>query len=463
MVPVALALTAILGLGEALRTPALATGRDTAVAPATAVLSPRRVPTLLADAIADGNLRSSLDRALSDPDLGGGSTNSCLIVRDKSTTLYAKNPNLLATPASTLKLLTAAAVLLKLDPNSHLTTRAVARTAPADGVVNGDLFLVGAGDPLLATADYEASFKDQPRRFTDLNLLADNVVKAGVHSITGAVLGDESRYDTQRYVPTWKPVYASDGDVGPLSALMFNDDFTAWKPKALAAPSPAEHAAGALTDMLKARGVSVGAAPAEGTAPSSARPVASLDSLPIRDLVGEMLVHSDNESAELLTKELGRRFGGAGTTTAGVQVIRRTLSGAGIDMRPVTASDGSGLAASDKVTCNVLESVLTSKSRTSILGAGLSVAGQTGTMFDHFKNGNPANGRLRGKTGTLEGVVGLAGIVDPVAPNTDGLTFAFLAGSLPTPSEARGKAVLDRLGAALAAYPHAPDAASLGP
>lgn len=458
-----LAVLAVVGLGGALRTPAAATGRDATPSPATAVLSPRRVPALLADAIADGNLRSSLDRVLNDPDLGDGRTNSCLVVRRKNTTLYSRNPSLSATPASTMKLLTAAAVLTKLDPNSHLTTRAVAASAPNNGTVHGDVFLVGGGDPLLATADYEASFKDQPRKYTDLNVVADAIVKAGVHAIDGAIIGDESRYDTQRYVPTWKPGYASDGDVGPLSALMFNDDFDAWKPKAVPTSSPPMHAAAVLTDMLKARGVSIGAAPAQGTAPSSARTVASVDSLSIRDLVGEMLVHSDNESAELLTKELGHRFGNAGTTAAGVGVIRKTLSTTGINMDAVTASDGSGLAASDKVTCGVLESVLIGAPRAAILAAGLSVAGQTGTMFDHFKNGNPAAGRLHGKTGTLEGVVGLAGIVDPLAPNTDGLTFAFLAGSLPAPSEARGKRVLDRLGSVLAQYPNAPRVASLAP
>ncbi|HZN13238.1 MAG TPA: D-alanyl-D-alanine carboxypeptidase [Acidimicrobiales bacterium] len=462
LAPVALAAITIGAAVGALMPARTRTPSRPAVAARAGVLSPRRLPDLLARAVADGNLHRRLDGVLADTDLGAGRTDSCLIVTYDGDTIYDTRPDRALTPASTLKLLTAAVALKRLGADSRLDTTVVAKTAPNDGVVAGDLWLVGGGDPLLGTADYAGSFKDQPRLFTDLAALADSVARAGVRTVTGGVVGDETRYDTQRYVPSWKPVYASDGDVGPLSALAFDDGFVEWKPKAIAAPAPATRAAAVFTELLKARGVTINAAPADGRAPAGARTVATLPSLPLRQVVGEMLIHSDNESAELLTKELGRRFGAGGTTTAGVAVIRKTLTDLGLNIDATTMNDGSGLDPADKVTCSLLLSLITGPTKDDLLAAGLAVAARTGTLFDRLLNTAAAE-RLRAKTGTLEGVLGLAGLVDPIAPNKQPLTFAFLANSLPRPSEARGKRLQQRLGEALAAYPDAPTAASLAP
>jgi D-alanyl-D-alanine carboxypeptidase/D-alanyl-D-alanine-endopeptidase (penicillin-binding protein 4) len=285
---------------------------------------------------------------------------------------------------------------------------------------------------------------------------------AGVRKIDGRVLGDDSRYDAQRFLPTWKPSYAADGDVGPLSALTVDDGLVAWKPKAVAAPDPAVHGAEVLTTLLETRGVEVTGAAGRDRAPTGGKQVAALPSLPLRQIVGEMLVHSDNETAELLAKEMGRRFGGAPTSPAGITVMRAALAQMGIDVSTVATSDASGLDANDRITCNALYTLLSGPERDALLSAGLAVAGKTGTMFDRFV-GHPAAGRLRAKTGTLEGVDGLAGYVDPLDAAGAPLRFAFLANSLPRPSELRGKQMNDKLGAALATYPDAPTAASLAP
>jgi D-alanyl-D-alanine carboxypeptidase/D-alanyl-D-alanine-endopeptidase (penicillin-binding protein 4) len=418
----------------------------------------------LSVAIADARLATALDSVLLDPDLGGGRSDSCLVVQRGGDTLYDQRGDRALTPASTLKLLTGAVALQRLGADTQFKTLAVAKAAVSNGNVSGDLVLVGGGDPLLATADYEASYKDQPRLFSDLTRLADDTVNAGVKSIDGAVVGDERRYDTQRAVPTWKAAYTADGDVGPLSALALNDGLLEWKPKAIPAPAPAGHAAAVFADLLKARGVTIAGDPRDGAAPANPRTIASLPSLPVRQIVGEMLVHSDNETAELLTKELGRRFGSGGTTAAGVAVVRKSLADAGLDVSALATTDGSGLDPTARVPCAVLERLLTGPTKDPIRAAGLAVAGQTGTMFDRFKT-SPAAGRLKAKTGTLEGVVGLAGFVDPPAAGPSGtpLTFAFLANSLPRPSDARGKRIQERLGAALAAYPDAPPQGSLLP
>ncbi len=98
---------------------------------------------------------------------------------------------------------------------SHLHHVGAGDAAPVGGVVTGDVWLVGSGDPLLATQDYVHTFRRPPEPATPLETLADKVVAAGVRQVTGRVLGDESRYDTQRYVPSWPSRYIERPRSGP--------------------------------------------------------------------------------------------------------------------------------------------------------------------------------------------------------------------------------------------------------
>ena len=72
------------------------------------------------------------------------------------------------TPASAQKLLTGMAALRHLGPDTVLTTTVLAELAPLDGVVDGDVWLVGGGDPLLMTAAYADRY-EEPRAYTDLD------------------------------------------------------------------------------------------------------------------------------------------------------------------------------------------------------------------------------------------------------------------------------------------------------
>src|SRR4029077_778416 len=135
--------------------------------------------------------------------------------------------------ASTQKLLVAAAALAVLGPDSTFQTRVVSSGAVNDGTVDR-VWLVGGGDPVLATGDYAAFLQSQPKSkgdvTTSLETLADAVVAKGVRSIPGGVVGDDSRYDQQRYLPTWKDSYRTEGDIGPLGALTVNAGFRSWSP-----------------------------------------------------------------------------------------------------------------------------------------------------------------------------------------------------------------------------------------
>ncbi|HYX43973.1 MAG TPA: D-alanyl-D-alanine carboxypeptidase, partial [Acidimicrobiales bacterium] len=200
-----------------------AVGNDAPLAePTTPVLSLRRVPGFVVATVANRRLGGRLAPAMEDAGLGGGREQACLAVRDPDgRTVYARNPTLPLIPASTMKLATATAAVARLGADFHYTTEVRARAAPTGDAVAGDLWLVGAGDPLLATADFAsiAGYQERPRLATSLEALADRLVAAGVHRVDGRILGDESRYDAQRYVPTWNPDYATEPEIGPQSAL----------------------------------------------------------------------------------------------------------------------------------------------------------------------------------------------------------------------------------------------------
>ncbi len=65
---------------------------------------------------------------------------------------------------------------------------------------------------------------------TPLESLADQIVAAGVTTVQGAVVGDESRYDAERFVPSWPASYATSREAGPLSALLVNDGAESLQP-----------------------------------------------------------------------------------------------------------------------------------------------------------------------------------------------------------------------------------------
>ena len=438
--------------------PAPAPEAVSAVSLTAPVLSARRAPGVLARLVADQRLRADLDAALADPALGPGRDRSCLVVTTGGRPVVARRPDLALIPASTLKVLTASAVLARIGGDERLLTEVrAAAPAGADGIVDGHLWLVGGGDPLLATADYAASFPNQPPVVTPFEHLADALVAAGVRQVRGAVVGDESRYDTQRYLPTWKPSYREDGDIGPAGALVVNDGFVAFGPRPIAAEQPALHAASVLGALLAARGVSVAGAPTAGVTPPGTTVLAAVPSPPIATVVGEMLRESDNGTAELLVKELGRRFGAGGTTADGLAVASDALVGAGLPVGQLTTVDGSGLDRGNRASCALLLATLAAAGPAGPIGGALPVAGRDGTLAPRFR-GHPAAGRLRAKTGSLNGVVGLAGYLDRDA--SPPLSFALLANELPR--DALGRRLQEDVAAALARYPDGPEPTEIG-
>jgi D-alanyl-D-alanine carboxypeptidase/D-alanyl-D-alanine-endopeptidase (penicillin-binding protein 4) len=183
-----------------------------------------------------------------------------------------------------------------------------------------------------------------------------------------------------------------------------------------------------------------------GSAPPAAKPLASVQSPPLSVLVRLMDVPSDDLFAELLTKQLGARYGDGGTIAAGARVISDVI---GLYNLHPTIVDGSGLSRADQSSPREVVGLLRLVWHTPIgrmLATSLPVVGETGTV-QRLAVGTRAQGHCVAKTGTLNYVTNLAGYC--ASRNHHTIAFAlFLDG----PENWRSLALLGRMVAAIARY-----------
>lgn len=428
--------------------------------PATPLLSARRVPARLVSLQRDPVLVDALNGIVAD-----GPTDTCVDVGIAGRTIFASQASLPLAPASNQKLVTAQLALDLLGTGYRYTTKAVA-TRPVGGTIRGDLVLVGGGDPVLGTKDYLAHFNDPKAVGTSLESLADRIASSGVRHVTGSVVGDESRYDSLRGVPSWPDRYLAQHQLGPLSALTVNGGNVTFPPtfdevtrtQATPADDPPEFAADKLTGLLRDRGIEVDGAARAGRAPAGASPVASVASPPLSAIVRQMLTQSDNQIAELLVKEIGFREGNGGTTSAGLEAMHRSMGTLGVPLAGVVMKDGSGLDHDNRLTCGLISALLNQAGPSSPVGEGLAVAGESGTLRDRFTE-PPVKGRISAKTGTLDDVTALSGFAE--ALHGPALTFSYIANGAIVGPELLG--LQDRLGAALVDYAGPLRLSELGP
>jgi D-alanyl-D-alanine carboxypeptidase/D-alanyl-D-alanine-endopeptidase (penicillin-binding protein 4) len=331
-----------------------------------------------ADELALDALRRTLDVELANPQVNG-STGVYVWDAARQQELYAFHPAISRTPASNTKLFTSAAALGAYGTNGRLTTRMVAAAPPGpDGVIDGDVYLVGEGDPTFGTAATIVSrYEGVGAKVEDL---LDALVAAGITRVTGRVVGDASRFDS---------------DVGPSngeSALTFD--------RGVRAQGPALWAAQQFTNLLETRGIDVAGAATTGKVPAVVTPLAAVQSPTVGQLLKLMNKPSDNFIAEMLVRNVAAASGLLGTTFNGSlqsEAFARTL---GIEIDQV---DGSGLNAGNEMTPAAivrLLDVMRGRPGFDAFHDSLPIAGVDGTLVDRMVN-SPATGACQAKTGTL--------------------------------------------------------------
>jgi D-alanyl-D-alanine carboxypeptidase/D-alanyl-D-alanine-endopeptidase (penicillin-binding protein 4) len=319
----------------------------------------------------------------------GGSSGAWIADAASGQPLFASLADTRRTPASVEKLLTTGAAFEFLGPDSRLET--VVRSDGVlgeDGVLAGNLYLQGAGDP-----SFDAH---------DLALLASRVHKAGVETVDGAVYGDDTYFNSPTTV------------------------------------------AERLRRQLDARGVFVEQKARRGGTPSASTTVASVSSPLLSALVRHTNQISDNYYAEMLLKGLGVHFDGIGSTASGANAVRRFEEQIGVSS---IVQDGSGLSKRNAISPHQVGRLLLSARQRPWFDPfyrSLPLAGRTGTLRDRMRR-TAAGGHCRAKTGTLRGVSGLAGYCRSRSGRA--FVFALLMNGV---NVYRARAAQDRIAAALA-------------
>jgi D-alanyl-D-alanine carboxypeptidase/D-alanyl-D-alanine-endopeptidase (penicillin-binding protein 4) len=336
----------------------------------------------------------------------GAASAGYVVDLDTGGVLFSRRAELALAPASNEKLFTTASALLRFGDAATLSTKAALPAGLAiddAGGVNGDLYLVGGGDPSLN----DVQLRGMAERLHDL----------GLRKLVGGVRGDESAFDRLR--GSFDTNFLADGDIGGwLGALT-------WGHGRAYPGGPATVAAARLQKFLKALGVKFGKkarAAAAGGAGADAKVLTTTVSPPMSTLIAITNQPSDNFYAETLVKDLGMRFGTTrlGTTNGGLTVVRSKLSDLGVQANVV---DGSGLSRSNRVSPREVVDLLRELRTNMTYRASLAIAGRVGTLASRMRN-TPAVGRCQAKTGTLRGVSALSGYC--LATNGHTLAFSFL-------------------------------------
>ena len=362
--------------------------------------------------------------------------------------LYSDDASTLATPASTTKLVTAAASLAVLGPDAHFTTEV--------RQVGDTVVLVGGGDPTLAVNEYPSSDYPRPATLAQLAASTARALKAQGHQ--SVRLGyDTSLYSGPDIAQGWNESDISTGNVTsivaleadqgrltPSGALEDSDDPTNYRPRAT---NPVGMTVAAFAALLTQDGITVEGAPAQAAAPASAPVLASVSSPPLTSIVEQMLLESNNVIAENLARHVAIALGMPATFTGAANADMTELHRLGITT-PIHLVDGSGLSPLDGIAPETLVRVLELAANTPKLSGvitGLPVAGFAGTLSPDESvfggiggmDGGAARGVVRAKTGNLSTVATMAGltydssgglllfaIMAPRVPNADQLLTA---------------------------------------
>lgn len=311
---------------------------------------------------------------------------------EKYDLLYEYNHDSKMIPASITKIVTAGAALNKLGAGYQFKT--VVYTDDnnlSDGVINGNIYLKGYGDPDFSTTDIES--------------LAKQIAAYNINSITGNIIYDESFLDDD--YNSLAGYYQSDTDpkYWPYVTALSLD-------KNKGNSDPAALCGNILSEELSILNIGFNGIVISGTTPKAAKEIGKV-TRPISSVIAHMNKVSDNQSAITVFKVIGAELKGApGTLEKGAEVVIEFLTTIGVDRKAFEILEGSGLTRYNYVTgpmyMQLMKYFYDDIKNFDIFYQSLAVSGVDGTLKTRMK-GTEAETNVHAKTGTLNYVSSLSG------------------------------------------------------
>lgn len=356
------------------------------------------------------------DELLAETDAAPWQAGLCVRDLDADSVLVAYNAQKLMRPASTQKVLTAVAALDQLGKEHAFATRAYYSGTIEDGVLQGDVRLVGGYDPLLSYADVKA--------------VAGGLRALGVDSVAGLVIGDVSMTQYKMLGSGWCWDDVPSNVVPYLSPLFFNHEQSILDADGDFLAQPEAYLMDVLVREMRALGVRLAPNVVRISFDGTGQPGTLFyeQRRTLEQVLQQMLKRSDNLHAEAVFAHLGAAQHAQATQEDCADALTAALGRMGIAATALNVADGSGLSLYNYVAPQALVDVLAYAYRHpalfDTLYPALPVAGVDGTLARRMK-GSPAYRNVHAKTGTLTGVHTLAGYVR--AANGHLLAFAIMA------------------------------------
>lgn len=378
-------------------------------------------------------LRWSIDSLVNQPKFVRATLGFLVVDPKTGDTLYSHNAGKLFVPASNQKILSGTVALAQLGADYRFRTTFVTHGKIENGVLNGDLIVIGRGDPTV-------SDRVKGNAMAFMQGVADSIAAKGIRRITGSLRPGGDAFPDSIYGYGWEWDDLRGESAAPVDELELNEGMTVRPARvggrdtvvAVATDSPTNTYLAALALGLNKRGVVIDhAAGGIDSLSTPADTIYSFYSPPLRDILKSFLKPSQNQTGEALIRTLGLEKTGVGMADSGAVVIRKQLTAWGVDSTSTVIYDGSGMSRHDLVTPEAIVKILIGIQKDTAFMAfydALPIVGVDGTVRTRML-GSTAVGNIHAKTGTLEFVRSLSGYVTTAVGEK--LVFSMLSNHYP--------------------------------
>jgi len=350
-----------------------------------------------------------------------GTLQAVVLNSETGEVLFDRGAEVAASTASVMKSLTVAAALESVGPNYQVSTKVF-----VDPTNTAKLSLVGGGDITLSktATGADSIYKAAPKLSSLVAQVRAWATSNGITQINEINL-DSTLFPGSGWESSWQRSSQVDGWISEVTALQLDGDRVI--PNVLTSPKTGRPVMSAGEQFkLELGELALNATFSQGSTPTTFVEIAMVQSQPMSQWISNILLTSENLQTEALGKIAAIDAGLNGTFESLDEAYRKILAPTELDFSGVSVRDASGLSYLNSVTpkfmAELMRLVDAEYGELAVLKTSLPVAGETGSLASRYKGDiADATGNILAKTGYLEGVHTLNGIINA----QDGTTLTF--------------------------------------